>query len=249
MSAAREYLSARQPLAVECRIRGATAVLVVRRIRSRRWRRGGSWRWMIRRWPSRGPVDESGRTPLALPGDVATPAGARCAALDAHGNRLAVATALPAPAPAATAASPDTSGSATGPLDLTSRPEARSRPLYARWWLWGGAATVSLGVGVYFGLRVQSDQSDLDAVNRDSAQHDFAEAHSIELRGQSHARDANIAFAAAGALAAVSVTLVAIDLWRDHHAVARETTAVAHARVGVAPVLGGAALVVDGRFP
>jgi hypothetical protein len=87
-----------------------------------------------------------------------------------------------------------------------------SRPLYARWWVWGGAAVVTGAVAIYFGVKLKQDRDDLDELNENSEEHFFEDALEIEERGDSHARNANIFLGVTAALSAVSIGLLVYDL-------------------------------------
>lgn len=93
-------------------------------------------------------------------------------------------------------------------------------PLLARGLPWA-AASVGLGaVGLFFGLRSESAQDELDELNRDSADHDFRDALAVEDRLRRDSRIANVAFVATGATAAVAAVLW-IREWRRSRRSAR----------------------------
>ncbi|ACY18937.1 hypothetical protein [Haliangium ochraceum] len=123
-----------------------------------------------------------------------------CAAIDEYGNRLLEI------------------GSWEQPLRMqesapvvVSEETGSSTPIYGRWWLWGSAAVVAGGVGGYFGYQVSQDQAELDELNQNSAEHDFAEAEAVAERGERNALIANIAIGAAGVFAAASVIALIVD--------------------------------------
>lgn len=167
-------------------------------------------------------VAGSGRIELRLP--PADRLEVTVAALDGHGNRLVVfepvevtrentAAALPRPAPLA--ASPAAAPHAPSPSVVQEQePPRADRPLFARWWLWGGAAVVAAGVGTAFGLRARAAEEDLDALDAESMEHDFSEAREIDDRGRGSALGANVGFVAAGVFGAVAAVLGVRDGFR-----------------------------------
>ena len=69
-------------------------------------------------------------------------------------------------------------------------------------------AAAGLGaVGLFFGLRSESAQDELDQLNRNSPAHDFRDALAVEDRLRRDTLIANIGFAAAGATAVVAAVL------------------------------------------
>lgn len=114
-----------------------------------------------------------------------------------------------------------------------------ARPIYARWWLWGGVALAVGGGATYFGLDALDAQKTLDDLNRNSAMHDFSEAKKVEDRGRQSALLANVGFGVAGGFAVLSVIL----LVTDHHGHGGEQHTI------VTPTAdGGAALLLVGSF-
>lgn len=113
------------------------------------------------------------------------PGGVGCtrvvvAAIDARGNELArhVFTAAPA-AP----------GRRPGEV-----PATRTRPWYRRPGPWAGAAATLGSLGAGLALWSRSTQDELDALNRDSARHEFSRADDLAGRGRATAALANVSF-------------------------------------------------------
>ena len=176
------------------------------------------------------------------------PAGARLdvrvAALDERGNRLAelgsrdvpivIVGKAPPPPPVVVAPVPRP--------PPPPAPRAR-RPLYLRWWLWGGAAIAFGGAATYFGIDTVIAKRELDDLNRNSVDHEFGEAKDVEARARRSALLTNIGYGTAGALA---VTAVILYLTERRSSRGERLTMLRHA--AVAPVRGGGALVFGGRF-
>jgi hypothetical protein len=97
-------------------------------------------------------------------------------------------------------------------IDATAAPARASRPLYARWYLWGGLAAAAAGTGTYFGLAARGDRDELQRIDAEASQHDFREFLAVEDRMQRNSLIANISFGAAGALAVVSGILLVREL-------------------------------------
>jgi hypothetical protein len=149
------------------------------------------------------PASAALRVPLPSSAD---PSPARIEVLDRHGNVLLEMER----AAAARAAQP----ARPARIDLTTAPERDDPPLLARGLTWTAAAAGVGAVGVFFGLRSESAQDDLDALNRTSAQHDFRDALDVEDRLRRDALIANISFAVAGA-AAVTAAVLWVREWRS----------------------------------
>jgi tetratricopeptide (TPR) repeat protein len=233
---AREFL-ARRRIAVECR-RGApdAATLVVQSdpvdlVAGARLLTGDG----------RAVGDDArgqGRVALAIPGGT-SPAG--CAALDRHGNVLARADLSATPEEAV----PDEgSGGATGGGEVvgTEPGDDRSRPIYARWWLYAGLGAAAGGVALYYGLKVQQAEDDLEELHRQTMQPDhmitYADALAVEDRGERYARNANIALVVTGVFAAVSGGLLVHQIVTDR----RQDRDEGEPALGAAPLPGGAAV-------
>jgi len=152
---------------------------------------------------ARDPASAALRVPLPRSAD---PSPARIDVLDEHGNVLLAMerAAAPQAAPPARPAR----------VDLTAAPERDDPPLLARGLTWTAAAVGVGAVGVFFGLRSESAQDDLDALNRTSAQHDFRDALDVEDRLRRDALIANVSFAVAGA-AAVTAAVLWVREWRS----------------------------------
>jgi tetratricopeptide (TPR) repeat protein len=181
--------------------------------------------------------DVEGRGRITLAGDAQT-----CVALDVHRNLLATAEVADAPPEPVTGAA---TGAASGGVVMQPAEGDGSRPLYARWWVWGGAAAVTGAVAIYYGIKLKQDRDDLDELNKNSQDHFFEDALEIEERGDSHARNANIFLGVTAALSAVSVGLLVYDLVRSSPE-SDGTASAARARrsrrpvVTAGPVPGGA---------
>lgn len=126
-----------------------------------------------------------------------------------------------APGPAATATSD------------SGRPSLWRRPV-----VWTGVATgLALTAGVVFGLQARAFESDLDALNTDSANHPFADAAALEQRARDRALFANIGFITAGITGAVTAVLLV-----------RGGPSPSRASVRTTLIPGGAQLGVEVRY-
>jgi hypothetical protein len=182
--------------------------------------------------------------PAASEITVALPAGARIdlrvVALDDKGNRLAEVGSADVPIVIV--------GSGGAPPVVPAKPPAKivvetprsPRPLYLKWWLWGGAAVALAGGATYFAFGARSAKSELDELNAHSVDHDFDEAKSIESRGKRDALLTNIGYGAAGAFAVVSVILF---LTEPRASEERRVTTVTPV-----PIRGGGAVVLGVPF-
>ncbi len=175
----------------------------------------------------------AGRTRLVL----ALPRGERfdiqVAALDAKGNRLAELGTLEVPI--VIVAKPAPAASKSPPHPAAPAP-SRSRPLYTRWWLWGGASIVVAATSTYWGLAGLAAADDLKELQANSARYSFDEARSVEARAKRDLLISNVGFGIAGALA-VTATIFA---WSSAR---RERTGLA-----IEPLRDGAALAFGGQF-
>jgi hypothetical protein len=155
----------------------------------------------------------------------------RVQALDEHGNRVAElgTTDVPIVILGAHAV-------AAKPVTTPAAPRAvNPRPLYLRWWLWGGAA-VAIGAGAtYFGLSARDETDRLAALNANSFDHPFTEASSLASDAR---RDAMIFNVGMGVAGAVAIGAAILYLTEPH----------AEAHVAAVPAQGGGAVVVGGRF-
>ena len=188
-------------------------------------------------------VEGAGRDRIEL----ALPRAARIdvllAGLDEHGNRLVelgtadvpivVVGAEERPAP------PDAKPRPAVPP--APPPPPRRRALYARWWLWGGAALGFAAAGAWFGLAARGAIDDLEALNADSQNHRFEEALDVEDRARRDLLLFDVAAAAAGACAVAAVLLYLTEP-------RAEPPRAGRARVAPAPARGGAAVLVEIRF-
>jgi hypothetical protein len=174
-----------------------------------------------------GVIERRGGPRIQLPLPAAGRYEVTVAAIDRHGNRLLEITGA---ADAKTDAAIDAAPGDDEPFPLPdphpavdSSPPVEPRPLpedpprvdrpsgtpwYAHWATYGTLALVAGGAGTYFALRTVSLQDDLDALNADSENHSFQEAHQVENDLRAHALFTNVSFGAAGAFAIVSLVLL-----------------------------------------
>lgn len=184
----------------------------------------------------------SGRIVIDVPDEAKS--ASKCAALDQYGNQLIEVELIAAPKPVdstdMTAQGAGTTSSGAG-LSVTGEAPSRSRPLYARWWLWGSVAAVSAGVTVYFGLKVQKAKDDIEELNERSLTEDvyYEDALAIEDRGKTAARNTNIALGATAAFTALSAGLLIHQLISDDGPAEPVPGA---ARIDAAPLQGGGAV-------
>lgn len=190
-----------------------------------------------------GKPEQTFERPGAETTTVELPAGARLdvqiAALDEHGNRLAELGSREVPIVILGKALPPP------PKEVVQTPVQRpppspprgARPLYLKWWLWGGAA-VAFGAGAaYFGIDAVLAKGELDDLNRNSVGHSFDEAKDVEARARRSVLLTNIGWGAAGVLAAGATILYLT-----------EPRGRGERRATIAPVNGGGAIVLGGRF-
>ena len=163
----------------------------------------------------------------------------RVTARDEHGNRLAevgtadVPVVIVGPAPPSVVV---TRPGLVAARPLPPPPPAHHRPVYLAWWLWGGAAVAVAGVGTAYSVGVYDARSDLESLA--AAGHPVSDAKPVESRGDRDALYANIAFGTAGAFAVVTAILY----------VTRDTHTHANEHVVAAPLPGGSAVMLEGRF-
>ena len=175
---------------------------------------------------------------------VELPAGARLdvriAVVDEHGNRLAELGSREVPIVILGKAPPPPPGGGTaGPAVVRAAgPPRAPRPLYLKWWLWGGGAAAFGAAAVYFGIDAVLAKRDLDDLNRNSVEHSFDEAKDVESRARRGVLLTNIGWGAAGVLA-VGATILYLTEPRP---------ARGERRVTIAPARGGGALVLGGSF-
>jgi hypothetical protein len=131
----------------------------------------------------------------------------------------------------------------TKPLEPKRPPKpVHERPLYWKWWLWGGGAVVFAGAATYFGIDGLLAKGDLEDLNADSPNHSFDEAKDLESRARRGFLVANIGYGVAGALAITSVIL----FLTEPDAPAKESRD--QKRVTAIPLTGGGAIIFGGHF-
>jgi hypothetical protein len=123
------------------------------------------------------------------------------------------------------------------PAEKPQQP-AEPRPLYLKWWLWGGATVVATGIGGYFAWRTKTDLDRLDYLNANSLAHTWREAQDVESSARGNLLATNIAAGAAGAFALGTAILF----------FTRPTSREGKLRASVTPTRGGGAVVLGGRF-
>lgn len=178
--------------------------------------------------------------------ELALPAGGRLdlrvAALDEHGNRLAELGTKDVPIViiGKPVTKPDL---AVKPVTAPAAPAAppRERPLYWKWWLWGGGAIAFAGAATYFGIDGMRAKGELEDLNADSPNHTFDEAKDVESRARRGLLLSNIGYGVAGALAITAAILYLTE--PDRPARPGPET-----RVTAVPVAGGGAIVLGGQF-
>jgi hypothetical protein len=159
----------------------------------------------------------------------------RVQALDESGNRVAVVGTADVPLVIVGPGGGEPVVTKQPPKPVVHHEDAHPRPLYLSWWLWGGAA-VALGAGAtYFGLAARDETDRLTQLNATSFDHRFTEASSLESDARRDAMIFNVGIGLAGA-AAIGAAILYL------------TEPRAETRVVAAPVNGGAAVVVGGRF-
>ena len=114
------------------------------------------------------------------------------------------------------------------------------RPLYLKWWLWGGAAVVGLGAAGFFGVEAVLAKNELDDLNAESPNHTFDEAKAVETRARHRVLFTNISLIAGGAFAITAGVLY----------LTRPGTPTTERRVSIAPLVhpSGGGVVIGGAF-
>lgn len=115
-----------------------------------------------------------------------------CALIDKYGNQLLE---MGSPTDLQTLKLPRRARDGAGP----------SQPWIKHWATWGGLTVASAAAGGFFASRVGAAQDELDALNENSAEHEFSAAKAIEDRGRRNALLANLSLGVAGACAVVAV--------------------------------------------
>jgi hypothetical protein len=156
---------------------------------------------------------------------------ARVAALDEHGNQLVE---LGSEAPIVIATPPPPVVVAR-PAPPVARARVAARPIYLHWWPYAAAGVALGGAAGYFAWSAYQTATDLEQLNRESAQHSWKEADRLRDRGQRETLLANVGFVAAGACAITAGVMAVIRPGRE-------------TRIAAVPLAGGGALAVGGRF-
>lgn len=177
-------------------------------------------------------------------GTIALPTGARLdlrvVALDAHGNRLVELGSKEVPIVIVSGAA--RRKPPPPPPPPRTDPEVRSpRPLYLKWWVWGGASLAFAGLGTYFGVAAVSTKNDLAELTRRSGGHSFDEARDLESTARRDVLLTNIGLGAAAGLA-IGATILYLTAPRTG------TTERPSLSVAPVPVRSGGAFVLEGSF-
>jgi hypothetical protein len=163
----------------------------------------------------------------------------RVAILDANNNRLVEIGSTDVPIVILSTPAPEPKGKVvvTSPPSPPPPPVPSSRPIYARWYVWGGLSLAAAITGGAFGLAALSAKSDLDALNANSRMHSFDEALAVEDSIRTRLLVTNISLGVAiGAGAAATLLFVL------------QPRAAERANVTVVPERGGGSLVIGGEF-
>lgn len=161
--------------------------------------------------------------PLGVRGEVSV------ALRDRHGNRLGEAeVAL------------DRGRSREAPVGDTEA--APGPPLYARWYMWAGAATGFAGAAAYFGLSARSEERRLAGIIAASEDYEFEEAQAVEARARRSARFASAAGIAAASAGVAALAVFALDFGDDGEGGGSAT------RAFLSPAPGGGAAGVELSF-
>ena len=118
-------------------------------------------------------------------------------------------------------------------------PPPRQRPIYLRWWVWGGATVVFAGAGSVLGLAAITAKDDLAELNATSPSHTFDEAKELESTARNRVLFTNITY---GAAAVCGITAAILYLTRPRARTERRTAIVP------VPVGRGGAIVLEGSF-
>lgn len=175
-------------------------------------------------------------------GTIALPAGTRLdlrvTVLDTNGNRLVEigSSDVPIVIVSGTAKPVDPEKPPPPKKKIVEGPVAE-RPLYLRWWLWGGAAIAFAGLGTGVGITALQAKSDLEDLNATSSAHSFDEATALEDKIRTRLLITNISY---GVAIAAGVTATILFLTKPR--VTERST------ISIAPVKGGGAIVLGGEF-
>jgi len=115
---------------------------------------------------------------------------------------------------------------------------AKPRPVYLKWWLWGGATVVVTGVGGYFAYRTYDDVQRIEYLNANSLSHPWSDEQEVERSARRNLLVTNIAAGTAGAFAIVTAVLY----------LTRPQTTESELRATITPTRGGGAVVLGGHF-
>ncbi len=183
-------------------------------------------------------VTRRGTAPYSMRVPRAAKLSVRIAALDEFGNRLVEFGQGPDRLVLDTTSGGSDGGDGVKP-PIPKTDEKPGRPIYAKWWLWGGVALVTAGVGTYFGLDVIAARDEIEDLNQRSLEGEevqFSDALAIQQRGDRSALVANVTFGVAGAAAAAAVILLVTEPGdeRGKRDRARLVPSVGRGHVGVA---------------
>jgi hypothetical protein len=174
-------------------------------------------------------------------GTIELPAGARIdlrvTALDASGNRLVEIGSSDVPIVIVSSARSTAKPQKVAPKKQPDGP-VHERPLYAKWWLWGGAAVAFAGLGVGFSVAALDAKGELEALNATSTAHSFDEAMAKEDTIRTRLLVSNISYGVA-----IGCGVTAAILFLTKPSAERSTISIAPA-----PTRGGGAIVLGGEF-
>ena len=158
-------------------------------------------------------VTKSGTAPFEVTVPSKKKLAVRIAAIDDFGNRIAEFGTQRKPLVIDTSGDGELigkpGGDDGGPAEADD--DSGERPVFAKWWLWGGVAVVAAGAGTYFGLDVVKAKDQIEELNRRTQDPEdpvqYSEAQAIQKRGERSAILANVTFGVAGAAAVAAVIL------------------------------------------
>ena len=191
-------------------------------------------------------VDDKPEQMLDGIGTIALPAGARLdlrvTVLDANGNRLVEIGSSDVPIVIVSGTAKPVDGKKPTQTQTQTKKKivegpVAERPLYLKWWLWGGAAIAFAGLGTGVGITALQAKSDLEDLNATSSAHSFDEATAIEEKIRTRLLITNISY---GVAIAAGVTATILFLTKP--SVTERST------ISIAPTTGGGAIVLGGEF-